>query len=443
MRPRTTHKSVPAGPAALSGWVLLCLGWVFVSGVHAEPCATASVTPKDQNPEHVMEEARRLATRGEYAKARGLLKWVLARHPEDRDVRISLARTDGWEHCYTRAEAAYRTLLKEKPEDSESRAALVDVLLWQDRRSEAEEEATRGLSMTADSAELWQRRAVLYMRADDPEHAITAAEQAMRLAPNALELRVLRDRIFLTQLRAWIRFDYFAKGAYPNLYTAGLQGWHRVGHVELTLEALLQNRSGGLLDKALIDGLYIAGASYHAGPLATFGLNLGIGAPAPTLPRWLGRLWFASQFTAMWGASLSYSLWDYRSDKTAHIIAPALAFTPNDAWFFDLRWWTTLLVLHLPGPDTVKPVHTVGVRAAYQLLPSLRLGASYAYGPQADRAGLGTSFDLVRSHVLTAFADFRPEHDWGLQPLLSLEHRTAAHVQFLVLSVELAAYMRW
>src|SRR4029077_12023582 len=115
--------------------------------------------------------------------------------PKRRDARISMARFDGWEHCYARAEASYHALLEERPEDSESRAALVDVLLWQDRRTEAELEATRGLALTADSAELWQRRAVLYMRADDPEHAITAAEQAMRLAPNALELRVLRDRI--------------------------------------------------------------------------------------------------------------------------------------------------------------------------------------------------------------------------------------------------------
>lgn len=442
MRPRTTDKAVPASSAALSGWALLCLVSVFVSHVRAEACATARVTPKDPNPEHVIEEARVLATRAQYAKARGLLTWLLARDPNRRDARILLARADGWEHCYARAEAAYRTLLEEKPEDSESRAALVDVLLWQDRRAEAEVEATRGLALTANSAELWQRRAVLYLRADDPEHALIAAEQAMRLAPNAEELRVLRDRIFLSQLRAFLRFDYFSRD-YPNLYTAGLQGWHRIGRVELTLETLLQDRAGGSLDKALVDGLYTAGASYHTGPLATFGLNLGFGAPAPTLPRWLGKLWLSSQVTPMWGASLAYSLWDYRTHKTAHIIAAALAFTPNDEWFFDLRWWTTLLVAHIPGTDHIEPVHTAGVRAAYQLLPSLRLGGSYAYGPQADRAGLGLGFDLVRSHVVTAFADLRPQRDWGLQPLISFEHRTAAHVKLVIVSVELAAYIRW
>lgn len=396
--------------------------------------------PQDTDPERVVAAAQKLAAQAEFAKARGLLNWLLAHEPERRDARLGLARTDAWEHCYARAEASYRTLLEEKPEDAEARSGLIDVLLWQNRRSEAEVEADRGLVLAPNSPELWQRRAVLYLRADEPEPALAAANKALWLAPNDPELRVLRDRIFLSQIRAWIRFDYFARD-YPNLYSAGVQGWHRFGRFELTADVLVQDRMGGSQPRAIIDAIYVAGASYHAGPLATAGVNLGLGLPAKTLPRWLGRAWFTSQFLPAWGATLAYSLWDY-SDKTAHIVAPVLSFTPTDRWFFDLRAWITWLVIRGGGPDSVDVVPTAGIRVAYQLLTSLRLGGSYAYGPQLDRAGLDR-FAQVKSHVFNVFADYRPVRGWGLQPLLGFEHRTTANTQLFVLTVELATYIRW
>jgi tetratricopeptide (TPR) repeat protein len=352
-----------------------------------------------------------------------------------------LARVDAWEHCYTQAEASYRAWLERAPNDVEAVAGLFDVLLWTDRLDEAQRTVERALQANPQAPELLRRRALVYMRHDQPANALHAAEQALARTPDDPELQALRDRIFLSQLRAYARWDrYF--GDYPDLHSFGLAYWQRLSRFELSLDALLVERSGGALPKAIVDAQYALGVGYHFSPLATLGGVFAFGAPAKALPTWIAKLWLSSQWSALVGTHISYAMWDYKGEKTVHIVAPVITFTPNEQLSIDLRYYGTLLVLHQPDADPPRYVNTVAGRAVTQLTAAWRLGLSYTYGAQLDQAALSDIISF-RSHVLSLFSEYRPRGRWGLQPLLSVERRAIRERVVWIGSLELGAYVRW
>lgn len=428
--------------AALGGQVGVCLG--LASAVRADDaCASAPLAVQGEDTTAVLARAKALAAQGDYAHARGLYEGLLAQTPELRDARLGLARTHGWAHCYRRAESGYRALLRTNPADAEARAGLIDVLLWQDRRGEATQVLEQGLVHSARSAELWQRRSLLALRNDDRQQARTAAERALALAPQDPELRALRERIYMSVLHASVRLDAFPADS-PDLYKGTLGIWHRLGRFELSADALVQDRAGGALAEPIVDGLYTLGAGYHTGPLASFGFSAGLGAPARALPRYLGRVWLSSNFVSHWSAGLSYALWRYASDKTAHIVAPELAFTPDDDWRFELRGWATWLVAH----DAVSGNHlgtalALGARVERVIARGVKLAAAYTYGPQLDHVVLSPDFVRLTSHVLALSADVPLGRSYGLQPIAGLEHRQIQQRAQWIWSAELGAYMRW
>lgn len=417
---------------------------VATSTVRAEDaCDSPALAPARADTAAVLRQARAYAEQGDYHRARGLYTWLLQREPDNRDARLSMARTDAWAQCYTRATAEYRSLLRDKAADAEARAGLIDVLLWQDRRDEAEQELAQGLALSPRSPELWQRRATLSLRRDDRAQALAAAEHALALAPHDPELQALRRRVYMSLARASVRAEAFPSG-YPNLYKASLQLWHRIGRVELSADALLQDRAGGSLDAPIVDGLYTVGAGYHTGPLATFGANVGIGAPSRALPKYLARVWLSSDFIARWSAGLSYAIWSYENSKTAHIVAPSLAFQPNDAWRFELRGWATwLLISDAVSGSQLASVLAVGGRVGHLLARGVRVEAAYTYGPQLDHVVLTPDFVRITSHVFVISADFELGHGFGLQPIVGLEHRQVRDASQLIWSAELGAYIRW
>lgn len=445
MRPRNTHACLaPLHAATVGCCALLCLG--LARRVHADDASCTSTparAPQSTDTATLLDQAKAYATQGDYVRARKLYASILARKPDDRDARLGLARNDAWAQCYTHAMEGYRGLLRKNPEDAEARAGLIDVLLWQDRRADAERELSQGLALSQNSAELWQRRAILSLRNDDRQRALAASERALSIAPNDPELRALRQRMYMSMVRTSLRIDAFPAD-YPNLYRATLQLWHRIGRVELSADALFQDRAGGALKAPIVDGLYTFGAAYHTGPVATFGVNLGVGAPARSLPRYLARVWLSSNFASRWSAGLSYALWSYGADKTAHIVAPSVAFEPNDDWRFELRGWATWLRVHDDvNGGQVASVFAVGVNVGHLLTRGVRLVTAYTYGPQLDHVVLSPDFVRIVSHVLALSADLALGDGLGLQPIVGIEHRQIRERAQWIWSAELGAYMRW
>ena len=415
--------------------------WLLAGQVHASPCETERVVITGTPPESLLPRARAFAAEKKYGRARFVYELMLAQKVEEREASLGLARVDAWEHCYEGAEAKYRSWLSGMPRDVEARAGLIDVLLWMERWDDAQRELDAGLQADPEAMELLLRRAILYFRRGDHEAALRATEEALKNAPTDAELRAMRERLFFNQVRAYLRLDRYP-GEYPDVHSAGLSYWRRLYDVELNLDVLLVERSGGALPKSIFDAQYTAGASYHFGPLATVGVVGGFGAPARALPRWLGRVWLYSQWTSAWSGTLSYALWDYTAHKTAHILTPILTFTPSDLLSFEARYYGTWLVLHQPGPDRQKFVSTIALRGAAQLLADLRLGLSYTYGAQLDQVGVSDIISM-HSHVLAVFADYRLNHAWGIQPFLSGERRVQSERSLWIVSFELGSYVRW
>jgi tetratricopeptide (TPR) repeat protein len=392
----------------------------------------------------VFTKARAHAADGDYATARALYRSLVARDTREREARLSLARLDAWEHCYERAEQQYNQLLHEKPGDVEARAGLIDLLMWTERWDEAHTEIEAGFALAPDTPELWQRRARWLRWLGDRAAAMRAADHAEALAPGDEDIRALRDRLFVGQLRSSLRIDLFPH-AYPNLYTATLNGLQYWKQLELGVDAQFIGRFGGTERTAIVDGLYTASAIYHTHGASSVGLSLGFGAPAHAIPTFAAKGWLLLQIASRWSGFFSYAFWQYHDDKTAHIFAPAVGYALSDAIQLELRWWTSILVLQPPMKSAVIDfVNAISGRVAWRVSAPWVLGMSYTYGPQLDQAPREYTFLHIKSHVVAVFADWLVARSWGLSPLLSFEWRRSANgAPAQIYSAEVAAYVRW
>ena len=208
-----------------------------------------------------------------------------------------------------------------------------------------------------------------------------AAEHAEALAPGDEDIRALRDRLFVGQLRSSIRIDLFPH-AYPNLYTATLSGLQYWKQLELGVDAQFIGRFGGTEHAAIVDGLYTASAIYHTHGASSVGLSLGFGAPAHAIPAFAAKGWLLLQIASRWSGFFSYAFWQYHDDKTAHIFAPAIGYALSDSVQLELRWWTSILVLQPPMQSSVIDlVNAVSGRVAWRVAAPWVVGMSYTYGP--------------------------------------------------------------
>jgi hypothetical protein len=413
--------------------------------VSAAPCTAAKLVPHSTDRAQVFAEARGYTQRGDYAKARALYGWLLAHDAKNRDAQLALAHVDAWDDCVGQAQSRYRGLIAEKSDDVEAREGLIDVLFWSDRWDEAEREIQRGLAGTPAAPGLWQRRARWLQWYGDRVGAREAAEHAQTLAANDPDIRTLRDRLFVGQVRASLRADLFPQ-PYPSLYTADLQALQYWKRLELGVDAQVISRIGGADAQSVIDGLYTASGIYHLKSGSAAGLSLGFGAPARAIPAFTARGWFLVQIASRWSGYLAYAFWQYHNHKSAHIFAPALGYALSDNVQLELRWWTSYLILERPMLSaTTAFVHAVGARAMWRILTPWTLGISYTYGPQLDQAPARYEFLRLTSHVFSVFADWLVQREWGISPMIGLERRSSSNGSpvALIYSAEVASYIRW
>lgn len=428
-------------------WLWAAALWLLsVNVAWAEPCAVASIVPKQEQREEVMREARAHVTRGDYAEARALYLWLLAREPSDREVRVALARVHAWDHCFVRAATLYETLLREQPNDVEALSGFIDVLAWTGRYREAQAATARGLALFPDSAELWLRRARFSFWSGEKARAIEEADHAERLAPNDQSVRTFRDGLFQTQLRTSALVSRFPDG-YPGLYVGSLQAQHFMGRLELGAEAQLVARAGGSLERRLLDGLYSASLFYHSRPRVALGMGVSFGAPDHSVPRYQLRPSLFYQVSPRWSAALGYAYWGYRTDKVAHILTPSLGFQLTERLLLDLRSLTSYVVLEAQEEGVQKKNQRVvtgaGARLSWRFRPSIGVAGGYTYGPQLEQVS-GYQFLGMVSHVFNLSADWRARRHVGVQPSFTFERRSSDNgVVVLIYSTELASYVRW
>jgi YaiO family outer membrane protein len=423
---------------------MLLVSVLWASSASASPCATAAITPHGKDRAHVLVEADAYVAALRYPEARAMFRWMLAHNPKDRDARFAVAKIDAWERCFDVAAAGYRALLTASPADMEARAGLVDMLLWDGRWSEAGSVIDEGLRREPARPELWLRRARLLLWSGDIVGAVAAADRAEQLAPNDTDVRAWRDTLFLGQLRVGLRADFYP-AAYPSIYTAYVSGLQRWKRFDFMFDAQGVDRVGGIEFKPIVDGRYAVSTVYRASAALSAGLSLGFGAPANVVPKYEARASIWTSFATRWSASLSYAIWEYRNDKSAHIFAPALGYALTDDIQLEARAWFSYLVLKQPyEPAVTQWAPAAGVRGIWHALTPLRLMLSYTYGPQFDQTPGSYAFLSLKSHVIGLSADWLIHRSWGLLPALGFEHRLAPNgTVALIYSAELSSYLRW
>ena len=151
-----------------------------------------------------MERATRFEVAKQYREAEAVYREVLQQRPDNDEVRSALARMLSWQGAHAEATTLYREVLGRHPEDQDIRMALAQVLSWQKQFDEAHRlyeqvlqgdpiqvEARRGLAEVAhwrgDRSEALQRYEALLAETQDPDikQRLHAVKSELLVSPRA------------------------------------------------------------------------------------------------------------------------------------------------------------------------------------------------------------------------------------------------------------------
>lgn len=407
----------------------------------AADCPVSSAQPTTPRPIPVLREAQKLAYAKRYPDARALYLWVLARAPSNAEARAGLARVDAWDGCWPLAEQEFREALSSHPEDSDVRVGLVDLFMWQKRWEEAGRLLDDGLFLEHDSAALLLRRARLLHWGSDDSEAMALVSDLERRVPADAEVRALRDDLFVGQATLGARIDAFP-GGYPNIYMLDAQVLERWHKVEFALDSHLVDWTGGGLSQPIVDGERSLRVAYHPAIGFTTAIEAGFGNPGVVLPRAEVAAEVAFPLYGRLAGVFDYAYWAFSGGVSVHILNPTLAYEATDEIELAAHAW----IVHVGvGPTgTGGFADTWGAHAGWKVTPRLRLLLYYTYGVQLDRDPTFVQLFTLRSHVVTAAADWLVTRDYGLRGSLGVERRAQEGVpSILIGSVGGEFYVRW
>jgi YaiO family outer membrane protein len=151
-----------------------------------------------------MERANRFEVSKQYPEAEAVYREVLRQHPDNDEVRSALARVLSWQGAHAEATALYREVLTRHPDDQDIRVALAQVLSWQKHFDDARQlydevlrvdpkhvEARRGLAEVAhwegNRSEAVTRYEALLAETHDPaiEQRVRAVKSELLVSPRA------------------------------------------------------------------------------------------------------------------------------------------------------------------------------------------------------------------------------------------------------------------
>ncbi len=446
------HTSDQCTRAWWNGGALAIAATVLASSpgaVRADTCtdvqAVADGPTRPNTHEGRLAEARSYAIAGQFPTARGLYQSLIHEDHADQSALLGLALVDAWSGCRENAEREFRQMLEHNARDVEARAGLIDVLMWNAHWDEARGVLEQGLTLDPDSPALLTRQAKVLFWSGDAARAIETADRVERMVPADDDIRALRDKMFLGEVRTYARIDAFPSG-YPNLYSAGVQGLQRIRTAELSVGTHVQRYVGaGRSSEA--DGRHTVGVAVHFGVGVTAGLGVGFGAPAHVVPTSEAKFFVTAPLVSIFTGQFSYSLWEYRDSKAVHIFAPELGLAVHDDVTVLLRWWAAYATLHPPPSASASPqdglVHTFSLRGVWRPRSRLAIGAAYTYGIQLDENPPTFSLFALRSHIGNVFANWGVNRTFGITANASLERRAGPSSVVLITSFECGAYVRW
>lgn len=412
---------------------------------HGAICAASQDDPEVGTRDGAMLEAGTLTSEKRYAEARARLLWVLARYPDDPEAVAALARVDAWEGCWKLAEQGYNKLVREHPNDADTRGGLIDLLMWDGRYDEGAKMIQGGLANDPGSATMIAKQARLKHWQGDETEAVRLADQAEAMSPEDGDIRAMRDRMFLGEARVAGRVDHYPS-AFHDQYSLGGQVLQRIHRYEVYGGVQLLERYGGSGTAPSTDLRYPVGVVYHPALGVALGAELAIGAPAEAIPNVAARVGASAPITTRVAGSLSYSLWHYASEQLVNLINPSVNVVLKDGISLDLRLW--LAAVRAPATDKSPAQSDLAVSAGFQVSwsvhPRVDVAGGYTYGGQLELNPTIYQLLEAKSHTVFAVADILYDRKRGVRPLIGLERRALPSGEVLwIPSLEIGGYWRW
>jgi hypothetical protein len=406
-------------------------------------------TAQERTRDSAILEAGDLAANGRWPDARGVYLWVLARDENDPEALQGLARVDAWDGCWSLSESEFRRVLAMHPEDSDVRAAYVDMLVWRGRMTEAQSVLAQGAGGAPgdppSSPPLLARAAQFAYWRGDATTAVALADRAEGGAPDDGDIRAMRDRMFRGEARLTTHFDAYDSNN-QVLSVAG-QVLQRAGRFEAWGGAqLLSYFTPGL--RPTNDVRYWVDVAYHPALGVVLGAELALGAPANAIPDFAGKVWVTAPIVGPLDATLAYNLWHFEAgDEIVHIVNPSVGVALPKEIRLEVRAWISATTI---GGQT-KGAGAGGAQVTWTPTARLSAGLAYTYGTEADAVTQGvvlptdaSLFLDYKSHVAGAFVDWLMDRKVGVRPFVGFERREDPSNNVVwIASAEIGVYARW
>jgi Tfp pilus assembly protein PilF len=315
--------------------------------------------------------AIQLTQQGQDAEALAALQKIAAANPRDHQARLWIARVHERMGHPDLAEAVYRSVLLEDPQDVEALVGVGVTLLAQDEVSASIDMLERAEQLAPQDATVLSALGDAYLRAGRTERSIGYFERAVTIAPTQeRQFAVERARREHGHRLESQTYDEQFNGSTPDTRGSDLvvnirlsETLRVAGRGQLqTKFGRRENRAGG-------------GGQWRWHPSTTFTGQALVGTGNRVLPQgdYLGQIEYAYH-RAVWTAGVRY--FDFFGANVT-MLSPAVTLTPSTSWTLGLKYAMT-------NTDTATASGVRGnslqLRAAHEIRPRIWVHGRYTSG---------------------------------------------------------------
>lgn len=158
----------------------------------------------------LFKRARNLAYNKEYAQSRKILMAILENRSDYYDVRSFLGRTFAWEGLYNEARTEFSKVLIEKPDFSDALDALIDVEIWTEQYTVANEYIKIALGYYPTSEQFLMKKVKVSLRQQDKLTASLTLRKILEINPGNKEALKMLNETGGIKLNNHIQLGYVA-----------------------------------------------------------------------------------------------------------------------------------------------------------------------------------------------------------------------------------------
>jgi Tfp pilus assembly protein PilF len=341
--------------------------------------------------------AIQLTQQGQDAEALAALQRIAAANPTDHQARLWIARVHERMGHPDLAEAVYRSVVLEDPQDVEALVGVGVSLLAQDQFSASIDMLERAEQLAPQDATVLSALGEAYQLAGRTERSIGYFERAAAIAPTPeRQFAVERARREHGHRLESQTYDEQFNGSTPDTRGSDLAVNIRLSEtLRVAGRGQLQTKFGRRENRAG------GGGQWRWLPSTTFTGQALVGTSNRVLPQgdYLGQIDYAYH-RAVWTAGVRY--FDFFGANVT-MVSPAVTLTPSPSWTFGLKYAMTST-----DTATVSGMrgHSLQLRAAHEIRPRIWVHGRYTRGVENFDNFSVDYIGAFHAHTGTAAVEF-------------------------------------